>query len=154
MCRQLAEIRLVANERNAPPFSGATGSLITARGVWPGASASSVFTAALLFVPCASRFAVCLARTSGLVKISSISTSSQASPLTTSLNRAMPVSVSGRFGVVRPLVAAFRGNRVANQIQIARLHTGYAAGVRAWSPASLRAIRRLHSDSRSLRDAM
>ena len=41
--------------------------------------------------------AVCLARTSGLVKISSTSTSSHASPLTTSLNRAMPRSVSGRL---------------------------------------------------------
>ena len=41
--------------------------------------------------------AVCLARTSGLVKISSTATSSRDNPLTDSLNRATPRAVSGRL---------------------------------------------------------
>ena len=53
---------------------------ITEFGVWPGASASSTLTDALPGSPAASSSAVCFARTSGLVKISSIVASSLFSP--------------------------------------------------------------------------
>ena len=81
VCRQLAGIRIVADERNAPPFGAATELAHDHASQTDQARARrSVFTAALFARPCASRFAVCFARTIGLVKISSISTLSQASP--------------------------------------------------------------------------
>jgi class 3 adenylate cyclase len=69
---------------------------MTSRAVCPGASASSVFTGGLLSMPAARISAVCLARTSGLVKISSTAASSSRRPVTHSRKRLMPRLVSGR----------------------------------------------------------
>ncbi len=62
----------------------------------PGASASMACTRGLPGSPSASRSAVCRHRTSGLVKMMSISTPKAAMPATHLRNFAAPSGVSGR----------------------------------------------------------
>ena len=82
------------------------------------------FTTGLPSTPAASRSAVCFARTSGLVKISSIATSSERSPAHDVLEAADPAVGQRPLGVVRPLFAPFGGDGMAHEVELARSRIG------------------------------
>ena len=97
---ELLLLRAIRRQRARPAMRAKGqfwGSVITDDEVCPGASASSTFTGAFPSSPDASRSAVCRARTSGLLKISSTVTSRRRRPLTSSLKRLIPRSVRGRL---------------------------------------------------------
>ena len=85
--------------------------------------------------PAASTSAVCFARVSGLVRMTSNVIASAFSAAASLRSRATPRGTSGRLRVVGPCGAAFGGKAVANQVERQRAH---ALSVRTWTRARSR----------------
>ena len=135
MRRKLPEARLMTDERDPPALGGARQLCHHLIGTLSRRKRCKELDRGLPEMPAASRSAVCFARTRGLVKISSIPTSSHVRPASTVFEADDAFLGQWTFVIIGPIVAAFGGDGVADDVELARRHGGFGhLGSRGWAP--------------------